>query len=399
MKFENIENAIGEIAEGKPVVLLDDSSGTIASYLVQSAAHCTEEAVNFMAVHCLGVICVGLDGPRADHLQLTPMPGNHDNKGNEGFTISVEAREDVTTGISAADRAKTLQVLAEEGAKAEDLVSPGHIFPVRVDDGGVLHNARPPEAAVELVRLAGVSTVGAYCALLDSTGEVRDGAGGEAFAVEHGFQVVRLSQLSRYRLLREFIVKRVGERSVDTPHGSARLIVFENELDESTHPVFVIGDLNSVEAPPVRIHSQCLTGDAFHSLRCDCGDQLNGALSYMHEQGVGVLVYLRQEGRGIGLTNKVRAYGLQDRGQDTVDANIALGFGADERSYVVASQIFKNLGLSGVRLITNNERKIRETEEWGVRVVERVALDVAIRPENESYLRTKRDRLGHLLSL
>lgn len=399
MNFEHIEKGLVAVGENRPIVLLDDSRPEVSAHLLMAGEAATEEVVNFMAVHCLGVICVGIPAARADALGLTPMPGAQDSEDCAGFTISVEARERVSTGISAADRSETILVLADSLAVPSSLVSPGHIFPIRVERGGVLHKSRPAEASVEVARLAGKEPVGAFCTILDSKGEVRDEPGGLAFAKEHGLETIRITDLVRYRLNKEFIVRRVGESQVETPHGAFTLIIYENELDGSTHPVFVKGKVLEVKAPVARIHSQCLTGDAFHSLRCDCGDQLQGALELIESEGSGVLVYLRQEGRGIGLVNKVRAYGLQDQGRDTVDANLALGFGADERSYVLAAQIFKDLGLSEVKLITNNQRKVKETEDWGIVVQERIALPVALRPENEVYLRTKQERLGHLLSL
>lgn len=393
----SIDPIIHAFGEGKLVVLFDDSEEGSGAYLCQEAGYATEESVNFVAVHARGVMCAGLLNEVADRLELTPMPGTHDNPAWCGFTISVEARQGVSTGISASDRAKTLQVLGDPGARGRDWVSPGHIFPVRVHPAGILGRSRVAEAAAEMSRISGGVGAGLFCAILDDAGHALDPTTMIEFCEKHGLLSCSFNDVKKYRLQREFFVEQVDDRMIDTAFGRFRMLMFVDGVDGSTHPVFVRGDLSNSSAPLARIHSQCLTGDGFQSLRCDCGEQLDVAMRAISQEGTGIVVYLRQEGRGIGLTNKVRAYHLQDQGRDTVDANLDLGFDADERSYVLAAQIFRTLGLRSVRLMTNNTRKVEETEQWGVKVTERIPIEIPARPENAAYLETKRQRMGHKL--
>jgi 3,4-dihydroxy 2-butanone 4-phosphate synthase/GTP cyclohydrolase II len=381
------------------IAFFDDERGHGTGHLMASAERVTPDMVNFMARHALGIVSVGLSAERADDLGLNPMAGDGRNSRCEDFTVSVEARKNVSTGISTADRATTIRVLADPGSTVADLVSPGHVFPARAHRGGVVLRPRAAEACVDLARLAGQQPCGVWCAILDAEGAIATQETVQALATEHGLPYVKMSELVRHRLERESFVELASEGTVETAFGEFRLAIYRSRIDGTSHPVLVHGDPTAYESIVARIHSQCLTGDVFHSLRCDCGDQLNESLRKMAEAGCGVLVYLRQEGRGIGLVNKVRAYALQDVGSDTVEANLALGFEADERSFATAAQIFRSLGVRGLKLITNNEHKLKEMESLGIPVTERIALDIPVRAENEAYLRAKKNRLGHLLDL
>ena len=306
---------------------------------------------------------------------------------------------DVTTGISTADRARTIQVLADPGATPADLVSPGHIFPARAHASGVVLRPAAAEACVDLARMAGKEACGYWCSILDEEGAVASSEAVQALAKEHGIPFLTMSELVRHRLERESFVELTSEGTVAPAFGEFRIAIYRSRIDGTSHPVLVHGDPTAQESVVARIHSQCLTGDVFHSLRCDCGEQLTASLREMAESGSGVLVYLRQEGRGIGLVNKVRAYALQDQGSDTVEANLALGFEADERSFATAAQIFRSLGVRGLRLITTNEHKLEEMASLGLPVRARIALEIPLREENAAYLQTKKERLGHLLDL
>jgi 3,4-dihydroxy 2-butanone 4-phosphate synthase/GTP cyclohydrolase II len=398
MKNPTLTRALDALRAGQAIALRDDVDGVHGSFLVLAGAKADPEAVNLLATHALGVLCVALSEEVSERLQLEDMPGGH-GEPLGAFTVSVEARDGVTTGISAADRARTIQVLADPASRPEALVSPGHIFPVRAHAAGVLGKPREAEATVDLMRLAGFEPVGVFAHVLGADGQMVGEDELDALAAQHALVVLPLSALVEHRMEGDVFVRAVGEGILETEHGKARVLVYQNELDGVTHPVFVHGDPVPTEPTLVRIHSQCLTGDVFHSLRCDCGDQLSMALERMGREGTGVLIYLRQEGRGIGLDNKIRAYALQDRGKDTVDANVELGFLPDQRGYVVAAQILRDLGIQKLRLMTNNLRKVREMERYGLEVTERIPAESAPRPENERYLRAKKERLGHLFEL
>lgn len=398
---DKLQCALEAVAAGGLIVVADDLARVPRGFALMRGQDATAQRVNELVDFAKGVVCAALSKARAKALGL-----EHESLDNNELvglaTRSVEAATGVTTGISAADRARTLAVLADDASTAADLVSPGHIFPFVAHPAGVLGQGAEAELAVDLMRLAGQSPVGGFCHLLGDDGNLAGIAELEDMAASRGLPLVRASEVHRYRMEREFFVHRTGGSSVDTSWGRFEVHVYENELDGVAHPVLVYGSLATKTGGPlplVRVHSQCLTGDVFGSLRCDCGDQLAGALEKIAQEGAGALVYLRQEGRGIGLVNKIRAYALQDKGKDTVDANLELGFAPDQRSFVVAAQILKSLGAKEIRLITNNPRKIREMEQFGVLVAERVSMPVTYREENARYLEVKADRLGHLLEL
>jgi 3,4-dihydroxy 2-butanone 4-phosphate synthase/GTP cyclohydrolase II len=390
--------ALDALAAGKPVLIADDASRVFRGVLAQAAWAVTADDINDSARIARGVTCVAITPERAHELGL-------DDKllsGNEHagvFTRSVEARHGVSTGISAGDRAITVRLLGQPGATAADIVSPGHVFPVVVHAAGVLGRVSEAEAAVDLLRLAGGYPVAAFMHVLGVDGNLAGSVELEALSAATEIPLVRVSQLVSHRMEREFFVHEVGMSVLETAFGPFEARIFENELDGASHVCLTRGDLASVASPLVRIHSQCLTGDVFHSLRCDCGDQLASAMERMAQEPAAALVYLRQEGRGIGLVNKIRAYALQDRGKDTVDANLELGFAPDQRSFVVAAQILKKLGVRAARLVTNNPHKVAELEQYGVVVTERIPSRTEVRPENEHYLEVKVRKLGHLIEM
>jgi 3,4-dihydroxy 2-butanone 4-phosphate synthase/GTP cyclohydrolase II len=399
MKNEVTQKTIDAIGQGELILLYNDMQSSPQGHLILSADQITPEKINFLVCHGMGVVCVALQETQIQTLGLPPMSGPGNNPSCPGFTVSVEAREGVTTGISASDRARTVEACITEDADEHSLVSPGHVFPVQVNRNGVLGRPAEAEAAVDMARLAGNHPSGVFCAVLQEDGSIASLEVLEELASTHGLNLIKMSELHAYRMNEESFVRKVGQGQIDTDFGAFQLMIFENEIDGATHPVLVLGNPSEREAPLVRIHSQCLTGDVFHSRRCDCGSQLSRALDEIGKEGCGVLVYLRQEGRGIGLVNKIRAYGLQDQGQDTVDANLALGFEADERSYVLAAQIFKSLNVNTIRIMTNNQRKISEMEEYGLTISERIPLVIPVHDENREYMETKCKRMGHLLDL
>ncbi|GMV39308.1 MAG: riboflavin biosynthesis protein RibBA [Myxococcales bacterium] len=399
----SIEAGLQAIGRGELVVLIDDhgerreQGASIEGDLVVAAEHVTPDIVNFMATHARGLVCVAMTPERVERFGLALMPRRNSASRRAWYTVSVEAREGVSTGISAADRARTIEVLADDDAGPDDLVSPGHVFPMRSWKGGSLARPGDAEAAVDLARYAGCRPVAALCQVLTADGAAAGPQELERFAEEHGLQVVRISELVRWRMEREIFVECVQEAPVETEHGPFVLRVYQNKLDGRYHPVMTRGDLQGQAKVLVRIHSQCLTGDVFHSLRCDCGEQLDSAMSAIAERGVGALIYLRQEGRGIGLVNKLKAYGIQDRGKDTVEANLELGFVPDLREYVVGAQILSHLGVESVCVITNNPRKIDGLGQFGVKVAGRVPIEMEANATNRHYLATKKAKLGHLL--
>ena len=401
MPFDKIEDAIQDIREGRMVIVADDEDRENEGDLVCAASAVTPEIINFMATHGRGLICLALTPERADELDLRPMSEHNTEALSTAFTVSVDAaaRFGVTTGISAWDRAKTIQVCLDPESKPGDLRRPGHVFPLRARTGGVLRRVGQTEASVDLARLAGLNPAGVICEILNDDGTMARRPQLEEFAARHDLKFVTVAQIVAYRLQRERLVHREAEAVIPTPFGDWRIIAYRNDVDQHEHVAMVKGEVEGQEGVMVRMHSECLTGDVFHSLRCDCGEQLDGAMEQIEREGRGVIVYLRQEGRGIGLIHKLRAYNLQDEGMDTVEANEALGFRADLRDYGIGAQILLDLGLSSIRILTNNPKKIVGMDGYGLSVAEQLPLAVHPNPHNTGYLRTKRDRMGHLYPL
>jgi 3,4-dihydroxy 2-butanone 4-phosphate synthase/GTP cyclohydrolase II len=399
MPFDRVEDALEDIRQGKMIIVADDEDRENEGDLVCAAESVTPEIVNFMAQHGRGLICVALTREHADRLGLHPMTDvNTDPKGT-AFTVSVDAarKHGVTTGISAFDRARTIQVIMDPESQPEDLSRPGHIFPLRSKPGGVLRRVGQTEAGVDLARLAGFQPAGVICEILKEDGTMARRPELEVFAREHGLKFITVAQLVAYRLKKERLVRRIAEASLPTDHGEFRVIAYQSLMDGREHVAMVKGDLAGGEDVLVRMHSECLTGDVFGSRRCDCGEQLDKAMARLAEAGRGAIVYLRQEGRGIGLGNKIRAYELQDDGQDTVEANESLGFKADLRDYGIGAQILLDLGIKSIRLLTNNPRKIVGLDGYELAVTGREPLTVVPGEHNERYLSTKRTKLGHIL--
>ena len=397
-----VEEAIEEYRCGRFVIIVDDEGRENEGDLTIPAQFITAEAISFMLKHTSGIICVPMTGERLDDLRIPMMVGQQQNQAQFGtaFTISVDARHGVTTGVSAADRARTVQVLANPDSGFHDLVMPGHIYPLRVREGGVLVRAGHTEASVDLCRMADLRPVAALCELMRRDGTMARLPDLKRFARRHGLKIISISQLIRHRIRGERLVDRVAETTVPTRFGEFRLLAYRSDIDPHEHAALVQGDITTPEPVLVRVHSQCVTGDVFHSLRCDCGDQIELALESIAAEGRGVFVYMRQEGRGIGFCNKIRAYALQEtHGLDTVEANEALGFPADRRDYGIGMQILLDLGLKEIRLLTNNPQKRAGLEGYGLKVVERVSLMAVPNPYNWRYLKTKRDKLGHFIDM
>jgi len=397
-----IEGALEDIRAGRMVILVDDEDRENEGDLCMAAEKITPEAINFMAREGRGLICLTLTEERMRQLKLEMMVPDHENSAQHGtaFTVSIEAREGVTTGISAADRAHTIRTAIADDARPTDLSRPGHVFPLRAREGGVLRRVGQTEGSVDLARLAGLRPAGVICEIMKDDGTMARMADLVAYGQEHGLKIVTIKDLVEYRLRNERLVWPSAEATMPTRHGDFRAIVFENDIDRVDHMALVKGEWSDDEEILVRVHSECLTGDAFGSRRCDCGEQLDSALKMIHEAGKGVLLYMRQEGRGIGLKNKIRAYGLQDtEGLDTVEANHRLGFAADLRDYGVGTQILVHLGVRNMRMITNNPGKRAGIEGYGLRIVERIPLEIKPNENNLEYLRTKKEKLGHVLNL
>ncbi len=396
--FNTIEEAIADIQEGKMVIVVDDEDRENEGDLVMAAEKVTPEAVNFMAKYGRGLICLPLTGQRVDELALPPMvPAGRDQMGT-AFTVSIDAKEGVTTGISAHERALTIQAAIDPNTSPEDLARPGHVFPLRAKDGGVLRRPGHTEAAVDLARLAGCYPAGVICEIMDEDGTMARLPQLVEFARTHGLKLVSIADLIKYRLRHEKMITRIADVELPTKYGSFRAVAFEDSVSSDCHVALVKGEIDSEKEILVRVHSECLTGDVFGSLRCDCGAQLTKALEIIAGEGTGVLLYMRQEGRGIGLANKLKAYALQDQGRDTVEANEALGFPPDLRDYGIGAQILAELGLKKIRLLTNNPRKYHGLEGYGLTIVERVPIVTPPNPFNRKYLHTKRDKLGHLFA-
>lgn len=400
MPFTDIDSAIAAIARGEFVIVVDDEDRENEGDLIMAAQHVTPEAMGFMIRHTSGVICLPLEGERCDELQLPLMVSNNTEMQRTAFTVSVDARDGIATGISAADRSTTVATLIDPASKPDSLARPGHIFPLRYREGGVLKRAGHTEAAVDLARLAGSYPSGVLAEITNDDGTMARLIELEKFADDHSLLMISIADLIRYRRQREKLVRRVSQARIPTRYGDFNAHVFESILDGVEHIAFVRGDISNEENVLVRVHSECLTGDVFGSLRCDCGVQLDFALEKVAEAGSGVVVYLRgHEGRGIGLGHKIDAYKLQDQGRDTVEANVELGFSADSREYGIGSQILVDLGVTTMRLMTNNPAKYGGLDGFGLEIVERVPVSVTPNSENISYLRTKKDKLGHLLDL
>ncbi len=399
MALASIEAAIQDIKDGKMVILVDDEDRENEGDLTMAAEKITPEAINFMATHGRGLICLSLTPDRVEQLQLAMMVRDNQSPYNTAFTVSVEARQGVTTGISAHDRAHTILTAVAPDAKPDDLVSPGHIFPLRARRGGVLVRTGQTEGSVDLARLAGLAPAGVICEIMKDDGTMARMPDLEVFAEKWGLKIVTIRDLISYRMRNESFVHREADVHLPTEFGEFRAIAYTNEVDQMEHVALVKGEVAGDEPVLVRVHSECLTGDVFHSRRCDCGQQLASALRTMEQEGRGVLLYMKQEGRGIGLINKLKAYALQDQGCDTVEANEALGFAADLRDYGIGAQILADLGVRNMRLMTNNPKKMVGLEGYGLKVVERVPIEIEPCPENERYLRTKCVKMGHLLSL
>ena len=397
MTFTKIESAIAAVGRGELVIVVDDADRENEGDLIMAAERVTPEAMGFMVRHTSGVICMPLEGPRLDELQLPLMVANNTEVQRTAFTVSVDARSGTTTGISAPDRAATVKALLDPATQPEDLARPGHIFPLRYREGGVLKRAGHTEAAVDLARLAGCYPAGVLAEVTNDDGTMARLPELERFAAEHGIQLISIADLIRFRRHREKLVRRVSEARIPTRHGDFTGYVFESLLDGVEHLAFVRGEVAGQDNVLVRVHSECLTGDVFHSLRCDCGEQLEQALERIAAEEQGVLLYMAQEGRGIGLLNKLRAYELQENGYDTVEANLELGFQPDMRDYGIGNQILAELGLSTIRILTNNPKKITGIEGFGLEVVEQVPIETTPNAQNARYLATKRDKLGHKL--
>jgi 3,4-dihydroxy 2-butanone 4-phosphate synthase/GTP cyclohydrolase II len=393
-----VPELIEELRAGRPIILVDDEDRENEGDLVMAAEHMSTEWMAFIIRHTGGVVCLAMSEEWADRLDLPPMVKDNTAPRGTAFTVSIEAREGVTTGISAADRATTVRLAARPEATAADFVRPGHIFPLRAQKGGVLRRAGHTEASVDLCRLAGLNPVAAISELMHDDGSMMRLPAILAFAQQHGLKVGTIAELIRYRLEQgDGYVHREAEASLPTRFGNFRVVGYRDTLTQGEHAALVMGDLAGDTPVLVRVHSECLTGDSLHSLRCDCGFQRDLALQLIAQEGRGVLVYLRQEGRGIGLINKLKAYALQDQGLDTVEANLALGFPPDLREYGVGAQILRDLGIRRMRLLTNNPRKVRALEGFGLEIVERLPLKGGDNPHNQRYLLTKRERLGHWL--
>ncbi|MBI4379157.1 MAG: bifunctional 3,4-dihydroxy-2-butanone-4-phosphate synthase/GTP cyclohydrolase II [Nitrospinae bacterium] len=397
--FNTIDEAIEDIKNGRIIILVDDEDRENEGDLTIAAEKATPESINFMTRYGRGLICLSLTPERVAELKLPMMVDNNESRFGTAFTVSIEARHGVTTGISAHDRATTILTAIDPGTKPEDLVKPGHIFPLRAREGGVLIRSGQTEGSVDIARLAGLYPAGVICEIMNDDGTMARVPRLMEFSHEFGLKIVTIKDLIEYRMKRESFVRRAAETRLPTDYGEFKVIAFENIINDFIHLAFVKGEITRAKDILVRVHSQCLTGDVFGSHRCDCGEQLHKSLDMITEAGTGILLYLYQEGRGIGLINKLKAYALQDKGRDTVQANEELGFKPDLRDYGIGAQILVNLGVKNLKLMTNNPRKIIGLEGYGLHIVERVPIEIYPKKDNVKYLQTKRKKLGHLINL
>lgn len=400
MAVSSIEEVIEDIRAGKMVILVDDEDRENEGDLYMAASAVSSEAINFMATHGRGLICLTLSPDLIDKLELPMMVSDNKSPYGTGFTISIEATTGVTTGISAADRARTIEAAVAPDARPSDIISPGHVFPLRARKGGVLVRLGQTEGSVDLSRLAGLTPAGVICEIMKEDGTMARMPDLDLFAQEHDLKICTIADLVAYRLREDILVHRAAEARIPTDHaGEFKAVVYRNDVDNFEHLALVKGEIDPDKKVLVRVHSECLTGDVFGSARCDCGDQLHAAMRMIDQEGVGIILYMRQEGRGIGLVNKLKAYTLQDGGMDTVEANHKLGFKADLRDYGIGAQILRDLGVRKMSLLTNNPKKIIGLEGYGIEVVDRFPIEMEASEENKGYLQCKRDRMGHLIEV
>ncbi len=399
MGLSNIAEAIEDIKAGKFVIIVDDEGRENEGDLALAAEKVTPEAINFMTLHARGLVCMPIGGKRLEELRIPMMVRENTSKFSTAFTVSVEAKHRVSTGISAADRAETIKAIIDPATKPEDLAQPGHTFPLRARDGGVLVRVGHTEAIVDLARLAGLYPAGVICEIMSEDGTMARLPQLEVLAEKFEIGIVSIADLIAYRRRYEKLVHRVAEAKLPTSYGEFTAIAYRSDIDPDEHLALVMGDITTEEPVLTRVHSECLTGDVFGSLRCDCGEQVTLAMQSIAEEGRGVFLYMRQEGRGIGFHNKIRAYALQDKGMDTVEANLSLGFAPDLRDYGIGAQVLADLGLHEIRLLTNNPKKVIGLEGYGLKVVETVPIVASPNPYNLDYLETKQKKLGHLLEI
>lgn len=399
MGLATIPEAIEDIKAGKFVIVVDDEDRENEGDLVKAAEKVTADSINFMAVHGRGLICMPVTGERLDELRIPMMTNNNTSNFGTAFTVSVEAKHGTSTGISAADRATTVQTIIDPKTRPQDLVMPGHMFPLRAKDGGVLVRAGQTEATVDLARLAGLYPAGVCCEIMNEDGTMARLPELEVIAAKLGLKIVSVIDLIAYRFRHERLIQRVAEAKLPTPFGDFTVIAYKSRTDPDEHLALVMGDVATDEPVLVRVHSQCLTGDVFHSMRCDCGEQIELSMEKIADEGRGVVLYMRQEGRGIGIHNKIKAYALQDKGMDTVEANLSLGFKADLRDYGIGAQILADLGVRNLRLMTNNPKKMSGLESYGLKITEQLPITTEPNPYNRRYLQTKQKKMGHLLKV